>query len=217
VWGERNPSRRYRQARPPLGVNAQPVVEVGHGTGRVRPRAIPRRRRLRVSACRTACSPPRPRRRAGARSGRSAGSPGPCPSSSRRTRAHGWSLAELGRRTGLDPAHLGRVESSRRPPTEAIAAAFETVSPERRGWFTDWLSRVAGVGRDTSDVPQLAGLRGPRGDDPHLEPRHHRRTGPVRGLRACPDRSPARGNRRDHGRPWPRLTAEARSPSPGST
>src|SRR5580692_10210380 len=28
--------------------------------------------------------------------------------------AHGWSLAELGRRTGLDPAHLGRVESSHR-------------------------------------------------------------------------------------------------------
>jgi transcriptional regulator with XRE-family HTH domain len=63
--------------------------------------------------------------------------------------AHGWSLAELGRRTGLDPAHLGRVESSRRPPTEAIAAALDTVFPERRGWFTDWLSES----REWAEIP----------------------------------------------------------------
>jgi transcriptional regulator with XRE-family HTH domain len=55
--------------------------------------------------------------------------------------AHGWSLAELARRMGgVDPAHLGRVESGRRPPTEAIAAGLDTVFLERRGWFSDWLS-----------------------------------------------------------------------------
>jgi transcriptional regulator with XRE-family HTH domain len=55
--------------------------------------------------------------------------------------AHGWSLAELGRRMGdVDPAHLGRVESGRRPPTDAIAAGLDTVFPERRGWFGEWLS-----------------------------------------------------------------------------
>jgi transcriptional regulator with XRE-family HTH domain len=63
--------------------------------------------------------------------------------------AHGWSLAELGRRTGLDPAHLGRVESGRRPPTEAVAAALDVVFPERRGWFTDWLSES----REWAEIP----------------------------------------------------------------
>jgi len=63
--------------------------------------------------------------------------------------AHGWSLAELGRRAGLDPAHLGRVESGRRPPTEAIAAALDIVFPERRGWFSDWLSES----REWAEIP----------------------------------------------------------------
>jgi transcriptional regulator with XRE-family HTH domain len=32
--------------------------------------------------------------------------------------AHGWSIAELARQMGgVDPAHLGRVENGRRPPT----------------------------------------------------------------------------------------------------
>jgi transcriptional regulator with XRE-family HTH domain/predicted transcriptional regulator len=63
--------------------------------------------------------------------------------------AHGWSLAELGRRTGLDPAHLGRVESGRRPPTEAIAAALDIAFPARRGWFSDWLSES----REWAEIP----------------------------------------------------------------
>jgi transcriptional regulator with XRE-family HTH domain len=63
--------------------------------------------------------------------------------------AHGWSLAELGRRADLDPAHLGRVESGRRPPTEAIAAALDGVFPSRRGWFTDWLSES----REWAEIP----------------------------------------------------------------
>jgi transcriptional regulator with XRE-family HTH domain len=63
--------------------------------------------------------------------------------------AHGWSLAELGRRTDLDPAHLGRVESGRRPPTEALAAALDIVFPSRRGWFSDWLSES----REWAEIP----------------------------------------------------------------
>jgi transcriptional regulator with XRE-family HTH domain len=63
--------------------------------------------------------------------------------------AHGWPLAELGRRTGFDPAHLGRVESGRRPPTEAVAAALDGVFPSRRGWFTDWLSES----REWAEIP----------------------------------------------------------------
>lgn len=63
--------------------------------------------------------------------------------------AHGWSLAELGRRTRLDPAHLGRVESGRRAPTEAIATALDRAVPERRGWFSDWLSES----REWPEIP----------------------------------------------------------------
>jgi transcriptional regulator with XRE-family HTH domain len=64
--------------------------------------------------------------------------------------AHGWSLAELARRIGgADPAHLGRVENGRRPPTEQVAAGLDAVFPERRGWFADWLSES----REWPEVP----------------------------------------------------------------
>jgi transcriptional regulator with XRE-family HTH domain len=36
--------------------------------------------------------------------------------------AHGWSILELARRMGVDPAHLGRVENGKRPPTANLAA-----------------------------------------------------------------------------------------------
>jgi transcriptional regulator with XRE-family HTH domain len=64
--------------------------------------------------------------------------------------AHGWSVAELARRMGgIDPAHLGRVERGNRPPTEQIAAGLDSVFPERRGWFADWLSES----REWPEVP----------------------------------------------------------------
>jgi transcriptional regulator with XRE-family HTH domain len=64
--------------------------------------------------------------------------------------AHGWSLAEVARRMGgVDPAHLGRVESGKRPPTEQIAAGLDSVFPERRGWFSDWFSES----REWPEVP----------------------------------------------------------------
>lgn len=57
----------------------------------------------------------------------------------RRTRvARGWSTAEVARRTGLNPAHLSRIELGRRPPTEKIAAALDKVFPEKQGWFSNW-------------------------------------------------------------------------------
>jgi transcriptional regulator with XRE-family HTH domain len=52
--------------------------------------------------------------------------------------AHGWSLPELSRRTGIDAGHLSRIENGKRPPTEAIALACDDVFPERRGWFLEY-------------------------------------------------------------------------------
>jgi transcriptional regulator with XRE-family HTH domain len=52
--------------------------------------------------------------------------------------AHGWSLDELFRRTGINAAHLSRIENGRRPPTEALAQACDAAFPGRRGWFSDW-------------------------------------------------------------------------------
>lgn len=59
----------------------------------------------------------------------------------RRTRvARGWSIAEVARRTGLNPAHLSRIELGRRPPTEKIATALDKVFPEKQAWFSNWHS-----------------------------------------------------------------------------
>jgi Domain of unknown function (DUF5753)/Helix-turn-helix domain len=52
--------------------------------------------------------------------------------------AHGWTLPELSRRTGIDAAHLSRIERGVRPPTEKIAAACDAVFPGRRGWFSEY-------------------------------------------------------------------------------
>jgi transcriptional regulator with XRE-family HTH domain len=52
--------------------------------------------------------------------------------------AHGWTLDELSRRTGINAAHLSRIENGWRPPTEKVALACDTAFPERGGWFTDW-------------------------------------------------------------------------------
>jgi transcriptional regulator with XRE-family HTH domain len=53
--------------------------------------------------------------------------------------ARGWTLLELAQRTGLDAAHLGRVESGKRPPTTKVAEALDAVWPERLGYFGEWL------------------------------------------------------------------------------
>ena len=52
--------------------------------------------------------------------------------------ARGWSILELAQHMGVDAAHLGRVESGRRPPTENMAARCDAVFPERRGWCAEF-------------------------------------------------------------------------------
>jgi transcriptional regulator with XRE-family HTH domain len=52
--------------------------------------------------------------------------------------AHGWSLRELSARSGIDYSHLSRIESGKRPPTEAIADALDAALPERNGWFREY-------------------------------------------------------------------------------
>jgi transcriptional regulator with XRE-family HTH domain len=65
--------------------------------------------------------------------------------------ARGWSLPELSARTGINAAHLSRIETGRRPPTERIAIAcdealerddFLELYEEMRTWappgFRDW-------------------------------------------------------------------------------
>jgi hypothetical protein len=52
--------------------------------------------------------------------------------------ARGWSLPELGRRTGIDAGHWSRIERAERPPTEFVAAACDRVFPERKGWFGEY-------------------------------------------------------------------------------
>jgi transcriptional regulator with XRE-family HTH domain len=63
--------------------------------------------------------------------------------------AHGWSIAELAKRTGINAAHLGRIESGSRPPTVRVADALDKVLPERRGWYLQWLDDI----RTAPEVP----------------------------------------------------------------
>ena len=52
--------------------------------------------------------------------------------------AHGWGLAELSQRTGIDAGHLSRIENGKRPPTEAVAKACDSAFPDRHGWFLEY-------------------------------------------------------------------------------
>jgi len=56
--------------------------------------------------------------------------------------AHGWSLPELSRRSGIDAGHLSRIENGKRPPTEKVALAADRAFPERRGWFYEYWSEL---------------------------------------------------------------------------
>jgi transcriptional regulator with XRE-family HTH domain len=63
--------------------------------------------------------------------------------------AHGWSITELAKRSGINAAHLGRIESGLRPPTVRVADALDKVLPERRGWYLQWLDDI----RTAPEVP----------------------------------------------------------------
>jgi transcriptional regulator with XRE-family HTH domain len=63
--------------------------------------------------------------------------------------AHGWSITELAKHTGLNGAHLGRIESALRPPSVKVADALDKVFPERRGWYLQWLDDI----RTAPEVP----------------------------------------------------------------
>jgi transcriptional regulator with XRE-family HTH domain len=63
--------------------------------------------------------------------------------------AHGWSITELAKRTEVNGAHLGRVESGLRPPSVRVADALDKVFPERRGWYLLWLDDI----RTAPEVP----------------------------------------------------------------
>jgi transcriptional regulator with XRE-family HTH domain len=63
--------------------------------------------------------------------------------------AHGWSMTELAKHTGLNGAHLGRIESALRPPSVKVADALDKVFPERRGWYLQWLDDI----RTAPEVP----------------------------------------------------------------
>ena len=43
----------------------------------------------------------------------------------------GWTLREMSARTGIDYTTLSRVETGKRPPTQAVAHACDQVFPER--------------------------------------------------------------------------------------
>ncbi|HEY1703558.1 MAG TPA: helix-turn-helix transcriptional regulator, partial [Trebonia sp.] len=49
-----------------------------------------------------------------------------------------WSIRELSAHMGVDPGHLSRIETGRRPPTEQLAFACDHVFPERDGWFIEY-------------------------------------------------------------------------------
>lgn len=53
----------------------------------------------------------------------------------REREAAGWTLTELGRRSGIHPAHLGRIESGERPPTGKIADGLDRAWPHRHRFW----------------------------------------------------------------------------------
>jgi hypothetical protein len=59
-------------------------------------------------------------------------------------------MTELAKHTGLNGAHLGRIESGLRPPSVKVANALDKVFPERRGWYLQWLDDI----RTAPEVPE---------------------------------------------------------------
>jgi len=47
-------------------------------------------------------------------------------------------IQELSRQTGIDNAHLSRIERGLRPPTEKTATEMDKAFPHREGWFLEY-------------------------------------------------------------------------------
>lgn len=77
--------------------------------------------------------------------------------------AHGWSLREFAARTGVDYTTASRIENGKRPPTEKVAVACDTMFPARRGWFLEYYEESRQWGeippgfRDWSELEEKAG------------------------------------------------------------
>jgi transcriptional regulator with XRE-family HTH domain len=56
--------------------------------------------------------------------------------------ARGMSITELAQETGINAAHLSRIENGRRPPTARIADALDKSFPDRRGWYLQWFDDI---------------------------------------------------------------------------
>ena len=54
-----------------------------------------------------------------------------------------WPLEELSRHTGIDNAHLSRIERGLRPPTEKTATEMDKAFPHREGWFLSTTSTAS--------------------------------------------------------------------------
>lgn len=59
------------------------------------------------------------------------------------------SVAELARRMEVNPAHLGRVEAGKRPPTVRLAAMLDGVFTDRKGWYSQYLEDI----RTAPEIP----------------------------------------------------------------
>lgn len=57
--------------------------------------------------------------------------------------ARGWSLDDLGRRSGVHPAHLSRVETGHRAPTEKVALACDNAFGDGRNDFWELYQEVS--------------------------------------------------------------------------
>lgn len=53
-------------------------------------------------------------------------------------------LRDLAREADIHVAHLSRIETGKRPPTERIALACDRVFPEREGWFLEYYEELQG-------------------------------------------------------------------------
>jgi transcriptional regulator with XRE-family HTH domain len=55
----------------------------------------------------------------------------------------------LSAQTGINAAHLSRIENGKRPPSARIADALDKAFPDRRGWYLQWFDDI----RSAPEIP----------------------------------------------------------------